>query len=469
MPAECDAKKRQTRIFMSHSNKLRTIVGLTAKDTLTISAFRDTLLEILGSQADAYRQWFRDKLQWPDEAGDPLLPGTLESYIDSDHDARFCMLQYKQALHWHQGGLNAEHALAAQSHLRQILMSNDSICRKRDLMRSLCRVVDLAQAVQAMVFHVVITLERLAHTAEHELHRIRQDSDDILSVRSSDLLRAYSEHLAWNMKAYALALGESPAGVELEISPHKCAVGRWLANGGLHVIPEEERSGFTATHERLHRLAAEILEQAHAGNPFNIVDYLMDMEAASDQLVAVMAHAIDLELRQLAAEDSLTHLGNRRLFERDMERHLAQARRNGSGLGLLFLDVDHFKQVNDRYGHDVGDEVLRSTAGRLVELLRSADSVYRWGGEEFTFLGCASGQQELEKVAERLRRGFEQTPVYTSDGLLDLTVSVGGVFCQPHDTEVSSHDLFRVADANMHVAKKQGRNRVMVTEFPAGQ
>jgi two-component system cell cycle response regulator len=130
------------------------------------------------------------------------------------------------------------------------------------------------------------------------------------------------------------------------------------------------------------------------------------------------------ELQRLALEDALTGLPNRRSFTQEAERALHAAERQGRELTLVMLDLDHFKRVNDQYGHNVGDQVLQEFARRLRLALRKSDVPGRWGGEEFVALLHGS-IPATAVAAERVRAIVAETPFTTSAGPLSITVSAG--------------------------------------------
>src|SRR6266536_1297156 len=136
------------------------------------------------------------------------------------------------------------------------------------------------------------------------------------------------------------------------------------------------------------------------------------------------------EQRRAAITDGLTGLYNRRFFEATLALEAEQATRSGRDLGLLVLDVDHFKRINDSYGHQAGDRVLRELATRLTASIRGGDVVARYGGEEFVVLLRDTTLDALPETAERLRSAVGDVPIVLSDGIwLAITVSVGGATC----------------------------------------
>jgi diguanylate cyclase (GGDEF)-like protein/PAS domain S-box-containing protein len=165
------------------------------------------------------------------------------------------------------------------------------------------------------------------------------------------------------------------------------------------------------------------------------------------------------ELKKLALVDALTGLPNRRHLEAQLHSRLEELRRSGVGFGLLFMDIDHFKQFNDRYGHDVGDQVLAVVASTLSLSVRPFDVVCRWGGEEFAGIFPHTDTPTLQGIAERLRILAAHSQIVTGSGVVTLTVSIGGTLARPED---SSAALVKRADTLMYASKTQGRNRVTV-------
>ncbi len=159
-----------------------------------------------------------------------------------------------------------------------------------------------------------------------------------------------------------------------------------------------------------------------------------------------------------ASHDALTSILNRGAIIEALERELDRARREGSSVGILLADVDHFKIVNDTWGHLVGDEVLRAVTGRLKAEVRSYDSVGRYGGEEFLILLPGCDRAKLEAKVEQLRKAAVRTPIETSAGPVSVTISIGGM-ASAECPQCESNQLLRATDAALYRAKVAGRNR----------
>ncbi len=165
---------------------------------------------------------------------------------------------------------------------------------------------------------------------------------------------------------------------------------------------------------------------------------------------------LEEKIRHLANHDALTGLPNRRLFMELLRVELAEARRNNKKAGLLFLDLDRFKEINDTLGHEAGDQLLQTAAGRLKAAIRDSDLVARIGGDEFSILlGGLEQRNGMTVIARKILDSFRDTCVVAGHELL-VTISMG-ISVYPDDSE-DIGALFRYADMAMYSAKEEGRN-----------
>ena len=197
--------------------------------------------------------------------------------------------------------------------------------------------------------------------------------------------------------------------------------------------------------------------------------------AASDflhHLAAVIAACLEIavtreRLQHLGLADALTGVNNRRFFDQRLPEEIARNRRSGTPLSCLLIDVDHFKNFNDRYGHQAGDHALRGVAQLVRSLLRRSDIFARFGGEEFAVLLPETGQAAAAIIAERIRHRAESARFAIGGGLnASVTLSIGVATLEPEsaDREPASLRvrLVEAADRGLYRAKGNGRNRVAV-------
>ena len=200
-----------------------------------------------------------------------------------------------------------------------------------------------------------------------------------------------------------------------------------------------------------------------------VAAHIVPVRDADDKVVAVLGHAQDIterrryeaQLVELANHDSLTGLGNRSLFGRELQSHLERCRRYGTTGAVLMLDLDNLKGINDSFGHNAGDQVIISMAEALRTRLRSADVVARLGGDEFAVLLPEAGRLEAELVAKAiLQEVRDEVVVLDGDQSRHLTTSVGiAIIEDTQDTALGVPEVLAAADLAMYEAKKAGRDQ----------
>lgn len=159
----------------------------------------------------------------------------------------------------------------------------------------------------------------------------------------------------------------------------------------------------------------------------------------------------------LAQKDPLTGVYNRAALDETLQREIGFSRRQAGPLSLVILDIDNFKSINDRYGHIIGDCVLKAVAASIQDCMRSADQLFRYGGEEFVVLMRDTSAKGACLLAERIRKTVEQLPCHCSGADIPVTLSAGVSTLREEDTALS---LFDQADQALYMAKDRGRNQV---------
>lgn len=174
-------------------------------------------------------------------------------------------------------------------------------------------------------------------------------------------------------------------------------------------------------------------------------------------IVMLVNESISKQLRIQAEYDHLTNLFNRRVFLDLLRKNKSLSLRTKIASSLMMIDIDHFKSINDQYGHQIGDQVLADFAHRVKKNLREEDVVARMGGEEFAILLQNTGKEAALQFAERLRVSFELSPAKTSNGAVPYTISIGVITL---DEAMTTDEALNLSDLAMYQAKRGGRNQV---------
>ncbi len=196
-------------------------------------------------------------------------------------------------------------------------------------------------------------------------------------------------------------------------------------------------------------------------------DFLQHLAAVlATCLHTAIAHE---RLKQAGLTDALTGINNRRFFDQRLEEEISRNKRLETSLSCLFIDIDHFKIINDSFGHDVGDTVLKKVAELVRAQIRSIDVVARYGGEEFAILLGQSGEQKAIEIAERIRSIIAETEFKNADTDANITVSVGVStinfkHTQTEEPKLIGRHLLQRADKALYQAKQNGRDQVVFLE-----
>ena len=256
----------------------------------------------------------------------------------------------------------------------------------------------------------------------------------------------------------SLWLGRGP--VELSIDDDAVSSRHALITrrtDGLYVRDNGSRFGTLVNGERV-ELPRRLVDGDHLSIGNTILKFSMLDELEERALI---------QLVELAIRDPLTRAYNRRYLNDHLRGEVAFAARQGIPLGLLVVDIDHFKQVNDTHGHVFGDVVLQLVASSIQRLLRPYDVLCRYGGEEFVVVARSTSSRNAEILAERIRHQIEAMRVEAAGKLASVTVSVGVASLGPGVANVDAEALLQAADEALYAAKEGGRNCVRTSRAKA--
>lgn len=209
-------------------------------------------------------------------------------------------------------------------------------------------------------------------------------------------------------------------------------------------------------HKEGHHIPVKVRAKPLYDNHGKIIGAL---EVFNDNTIFVASRYRIHELQRLADRDPLTGAGNRRLSEVTLSAALKMFEQAGEKFGILFIDIDHFKAVNDTYGHLVGDQMLKLVADTMRYSVRSSDFIGRWGGEEFLVILYEIAERQFFTIADKLRSLVAQNSLLTDKGEVLVTISIGGTMARSGDTVKS---ILQRADENLYQSKHEGKNRVTI-------
>lgn len=318
----------------------------------------------------------------------------------------------------------------------------------------------IAKHLDAALFESVIAGEVRALAAAGSLERLFDSLSQLLSQ-----LISYRWMALRTTKPDQFALHHHPHGQESAEAESRAALGlSGDSSQDTRVVDEDARADTAGPEPIVNAITFGGVEVGRLA-----MAPVAGCEPDTTELVAMVARelggairmtALMSESQRLATTDALTGLMNRRAFVDMMKVEVERARRYELPLSLLFLDVDHFKLINDRHGHAAGDLVLSTVGGHVHGLLRTSDSSARWGGEEFVIALKNTGAKGARVVADRIRAAIQALSIESLGFPIPVTASVGLATFVPGD---SLESLVGRADNAMYNAKREGRNRVVVS------
>lgn len=274
------------------------------------------------------------------------------------------------------------------------------------------------------------------------------------------LERAVVNHRSWYEMLLEGLVCQQPFNEQIvdPMAHTKCGFGCWYyqsVSEALRAAPEF--SVLESIHKEMHDAARDLVLQYQKNEQVSLQDF-RTLNSTKAEVVELLSRMRDSIVAQHHSFDGLTGLINRRSIGLILEKNHAQSIRSNAPYALAMIDIDFFKSINDNYGHLAGDEVLKAVSRFLTKSLREADSVGRYGGEEFLLLLPDTDARVAQQVLERLRQGIAELMVPYDDELISLTASIGYA-C--FDSGKAVWELVKDADQALYQAKKNGRNRVV--------
>ncbi|MDO9208562.1 MAG: sensor domain-containing diguanylate cyclase [Sulfuricurvum sp.] len=282
-----------------------------------------------------------------------------------------------------------------------------------------------------------------------------------------NLMIHYQRHIEWMIQLIDYIQYSNENRPFPELNHDLCGFGQWLHNAALpYITATSHFKGVGELHHSLHDLASEVVQQCQNGlqNPKHLIHLMQRIDYTSLEIGNEIAILNDMIIIEEYSKDPLTGLLSRRLFEKIMTSQIEIAKATETQCALMMCDLDHFKTVNDTYGHLAGDMVIQNFANILRTLLRTSDFIFRFGGEEFIILLPSTSEHDARKIAQKICDHVAEHEVIFNNIPLRYTVSIGTI---PINTQATSyvlkdtiHRYVAEVDSKLYLAKQNGRNRV---------
>lgn len=287
----------------------------------------------------------------------------------------------------------------------------------------------------------------------------------IRALTDKNLFSYFESHLEWMARLVEAVSMRSQDDMP-ELDPTRCQFGRWLAGDGTRLIRDQSHvRQVSELHEAMHHVVAEvgsIMEHQRASGP--IYALLKKAETYSLELGNEISMLNNIVIMSVYNKDPLTGFLTRRFLDRVLVNQMEIAKATEAAFSIVMFDLDHFKEVNDTYGHRTGDLALEHIAGIVRDTLRQSDLVFRFGGEEFLLVAPSTTLHQAQALAEKLRQSIAAKPLEHQPPL-PLSASFGVFEISPDSYENVDtrmvHQVIDACDANLYAAKRLGRNRVV--------
>lgn len=287
----------------------------------------------------------------------------------------------------------------------------------------------------------------------------------IQALSDKNLLAYFETHLLWVAQLVSAVTERCPDGMP-ELDHQRCEFGSWLIGEGSKLIRDKSHiAQIEKLHESLHHVVLEVAEiMAHRRASGPIYALLKKAETYSLELGNEISLLNSIVIMSVYNKDPLTGFLNRRFLDRVLVNQMEIAKATESAFCVIMFDLDHFKKLNDKYGHNTGDRALEHIAGIVRDTLRQSDLVFRYGGEEFLLVAPSTGNVQAHLLAEKLRQRIHDNPL-PGEPAIPLSASFGVTEIAPSTYTVVDtglvRDVIAECDGKLYAAKRRGRNRVV--------
>ncbi len=302
----------------------------------------------------------------------------------------------------------------------------------------------------------------LKEYVRREKELIREFIETTLQKESMEIKEEVDRHIQWEEKILDF-IADNTEGLDAEIDHTKCEIGNWLGNFQSNQLNSIQIKKLQKFHLELHNAARSLITfKKEEKYDLLISEYNYFVKNNLLFLSLLLTFLFSKEIHELK-KDPLTKLLTRKVLTEVYPKVMELSILTGLPFGLAFADIDNFKTVNDRYGHQAGDKVLFTIAQIMKKNLRKSDYVFRYGGEEFIILINGTNMKDFYSVLEKIRKEVESLHIKSGQKSISITISIGGVLVKTKKF-IPLSELIKIADQLMYKAKKEGKNRIMVKE-----
>ena len=305
--------------------------------------------------------------------------------------------------------------------------------------------------------YLQLYLENLIHANNIRIASLK----DISEI---NIIRFFKKHLLWLNTLAKQIKQNDPEGFP-ELDETKCEFGAWLQNEANVILQNNSKQkALVNLHRTLHMFARKIATILARGEYHIIISYLEKCELISLNIGTELVLVDNVEINKKATKDALTGALNRHALKVIFETQYEMALATQSNFVLVMSDLDNFKQINDRFGHVIGDDILKLYVSIVKKHIRNSDVIVRYGGEEFVILMPAVDVNKVVEIFETIRKEFAKSSVTYENQAISTTVSTGVLEIRPniHFTTALINDYLMLADKRLYKAKKEGKNRVVL-------
>lgn len=295
------------------------------------------------------------------------------------------------------------------------------------------------------------------------MNNLRRNS--LADLVEKNIIQHYESHLIW-LTSVAEHIRDNSRADFPELDDTMCNFGKWLHSDAKLIIQNNSKyESIKSTHENLHLFSRKIFDILHHNEYHILITYLEKCELISLSIGTELALLDQIQMNKKITKDSLTGALNREALHNVFESQYELSLATSNPFILAMCDLDHFKRVNDTYGHVAGDKMLAHFVATLKQNIRNSDIVIRYGGEEFIIMLPTIRLEKGYEVLQKVRDSFEKSSILFNGEKIQTTVSIGMMVVEPHrpfsKTHIDEHIM--IVDQKLYIAKEKGRNRVQST------